>query len=137
MLNNYQCQLSLPPCIVCNNKIKYKLLNEDNFIKGKLTGAIWDNNLIGHVRNHKVQYSVIPDIDWNKINLVDHICWINLDTCVKQRHNMEQLLKFVKIPNTRICGVDGLYVDNLKVDTKNMTKGEIGCTLSHIKTISY
>jgi hypothetical protein len=48
---SYQCQLSLPYVIQKNNIIPY-LLNEPHFIKNYLPGSVWNNNLIGIVRNH-------------------------------------------------------------------------------------
>jgi len=45
----YQCQISLP-YVLYTNKINFKLLNEDNFVKGNLNGSIWINKLFGRVK---------------------------------------------------------------------------------------
>ena len=50
---SYQCQLSLPYVIQKNNIIPY-LLNESHFIKKYLPGSVWNNKLIGFVRNHNI-----------------------------------------------------------------------------------
>ena len=50
---SYQCQISLA-YVLPNNNINPYLLNEPDFVKGKIqgNGSIWNNNLIGYVRNH-------------------------------------------------------------------------------------
>jgi hypothetical protein len=50
---SYQDQLSLPYVIQKNNIIPY-LLNESHFIKNYLPGSVWNNKLIGFVRNHNI-----------------------------------------------------------------------------------
>jgi len=51
---SYQCQISLAYVLSTNN-IKPYLLNEPDFIKGDIQGkgSIWNNKLIGYVRDHK------------------------------------------------------------------------------------
>jgi len=45
----YQCQISLP-YVISKNNVNYKLLNENNFVKGNLNGSIWINKLFGKVK---------------------------------------------------------------------------------------
>jgi hypothetical protein len=49
---SFQDQLSLPYILKKNNINPY-LLNEPIFKKGELLGSIWNNKLVGYVRNHK------------------------------------------------------------------------------------
>ena len=77
----------------------------------------------------------------DKINFIDKIVWINLDRSKKRRSYMENLLKCVNIKNERISGIDGKIIDVENVikklnKKKEMSLGEIGCTLSHIKAIN-
>jgi glycosyltransferase involved in cell wall biosynthesis len=78
-------------------------------------------------------------IDYNKINFVDHIVWINLDRCNERKKYMENILKNINIKHTRISAIDG-QTDNLSkynMINNNMSNSEIACLLSHIKAINY
>ena len=46
-------------------------------------------------------------IDYSKINFIDKILWINLDSSTHRRTNSENILKNIQIPNERISAVDG------------------------------
>ena len=77
----------------------------------------------------------------DKINFIDKILWINLDRSKKRRTYMQKLLKCVNIKNERISAIDGKLIDVENVikklnKKKEMSLGEIGCTLSHIKAIN-
>ena len=153
----YQCQISLP-YVISKNNINYKLLNENNFVKGKLNGSIWINKLFGKVKldhqtnkekinyllNNKKPYDISnlkPNL--NNINFIDGIVWINLDRSPDRKNYMINLLKDIKIPNFRISAIDGKASENINSIYGNipmareLSKSEIACTLSHIKAINY
>lgn len=153
----YQCQISLP-YVISKNNINYKLLNENNFVKGKLNGSIWINKLFGKVKldhqtnkekikyllNNKKPYDISnlkPNL--NNINFIDGIVWINLDRSPDRKNYMINLLKDIKIPNFRISAIDGKAYEDINSIYGNipmgreLSKSEIACTLSHIKAINY
>jgi GR25 family glycosyltransferase involved in LPS biosynthesis len=153
----YQCQISLP-FVIFKNKINFKLLNENNFTKGKLDGSIWKNKLFGRVKlthqsdkekvinflNDKKPYEIYnlkPNL--NNFNFISGIVWINLDRSPDRREYMINLLKDINIPNFRISAIDGKSYDDIESIYKNiplerkLSKSEIACTLSHIKAINY
>ena len=77
----------------------------------------------------------------DKINFIDKIVWINLDRSRNRKTYMEKLLKCVNVKNERIPAIDGKLIDVENVvkklnKKKEMSPGEIGCTLSHIKAIN-
>ena len=79
--------------------------------------------------------------NYYKINGIDKIVWINLDRSVERKKNMESLLNQTNIPHQRISGIDGQKINVNKITNdlimdKKMSLGEIGCTLSHIKSIN-
>jgi hypothetical protein len=49
---SYQDQLSLP-YLLWKHNIKPTILNDDNFVKNKITGSVWNNKLVGIVKFHK------------------------------------------------------------------------------------
>ena len=49
--------------------------------------------------------------NYYKINFVDHICWINMDKSIQRKIHMEDILKNINIPNTRIQAIDGKNED--------------------------
>lgn len=73
------------------------------------------------------------------------VYYINMDKHVNRKEFMEQELKKYTSSFTRIKGVNGSLITNLKKDTiedvsftcdyNDLTKGEIGCTLSHLVAI--
>lgn len=50
---SFQDQLSLP-YIIWKYNINPYFLNENNFIKKNIDGSVWNNKLIGYVREHKI-----------------------------------------------------------------------------------
>jgi GR25 family glycosyltransferase involved in LPS biosynthesis len=76
-------------------------------------------------------------IDYSKINFIDKILWINLDSSIHRRTNSENILKNIQIPNERISAVDGskLILPTLTFE-RNISTYELACLLSHIKAIS-
>jgi GR25 family glycosyltransferase involved in LPS biosynthesis len=81
----------------------------------------------------------INKLDYQKINGIDHIVWINLDKKENRKNYMENLLSNIDIPNTRISAIDAIgndFSNNNLINKKN-TNYETACTLSHIKAISH
>jgi GR25 family glycosyltransferase involved in LPS biosynthesis len=76
-------------------------------------------------------------IDYSKINFIDKILWINLDSSIHRRTNSENILKNIQIPNERISAVDGskLILPKLTFE-RNISTYELACLLSHIKAIT-
>jgi GR25 family glycosyltransferase involved in LPS biosynthesis len=76
-------------------------------------------------------------IDYSKINFIDKILWINLDSSVTRKTNTENMLKNIQIPNKRISAIDGskLILPKLTLE-KNITNYELSCLLSHLKAIT-
>jgi len=76
-------------------------------------------------------------IDYSKINFIDKILWINLDSSTNRRTNSENILKNIHIPNERISAVDGSKLIQPKLTyERNISSCEFACLLSHIKAIS-
>jgi len=77
-----------------------------------------------------------------KLKGIPHIYWINLDSDTHRREYMEQQFKYWEIENhTRISGYDG-RVDDVSSYLKgripdNITQGELGCCMSHLKAIKH
>ena len=90
---------------------------------------LWKNNLL---------YNKFI-INYNNINYIDHIVWINLDRSENRRKYMENLLQNIDIPNTRISAIDGKYIDLSILNSleRPLTNYEKAVTLSHIKAINY
>jgi len=76
-------------------------------------------------------------IDYSKINFIDKILWINLDSSTHRKNNSENILKNIQIPNERISAVDGskLILPKLPYE-RNISAYELACLLSHIKAIT-
>ncbi len=75
-----------------------------------------------------------------KLKGIPHIYWLNLDADVERREYMENQFDYWEITNhTRISGYDGReddVSDNLKgIIPDNVTQGELGCCMSHLKAI--
>jgi hypothetical protein len=81
------------------------------------------------------------NIDYNKINGINAILWINLERSENRRNNMEELLKNINIPNFRINAIDGKNVnvrDIINIEfQRELSNYEIACTLSHLKAVNY
>ena len=76
-------------------------------------------------------------IDYSKINFIDKILWINLDSSTLRKTNTENILKNIQIPNERISAIDGskLILPKLPYE-RNISTYELACLLSHLKAIS-
>ena len=76
-------------------------------------------------------------IDYSKINLIDKILWINLDSSTHRKTNTENILKNIQIPNEKISAIDGskLIIPKLTFE-RNISTYELACLLSHIKAIT-
>ena len=77
-----------------------------------------------------------------KLQGLPHIYWLNLDADEPRRIYMEAQFKYWEIENhTRISGFDGREDDcayHLKGRVPdNITSGELGCCLSHLKAIKH
>lgn len=73
-----------------------------------------------------------------KINHIDHIVWINLESSINRFHAMNILLNSLTIPHTRIQAVDGKeenFILQCKSLHRKITPLEMACCLSHIKAI--
>ena len=75
-----------------------------------------------------------------KLKGMPHIYWLNLDADVARREYVENQFKYWEIENhTRISGYDGReddVSDNLKGRIPdNVSQGELGCCMSHLKAI--
>lgn len=73
----------------------------------------------------------------NKINNNVPIYWINLERSVDRKNIFEKQLKKYSITNQkRINGIDGhnIILSNYNC-TNDLTKFELGCTLSHLKAL--
>ncbi len=98
--------------------------------------------------NEHIKYSN-KILDLYKKSFIDYpILYINLDRSTKRKEYMEEQIKKYNIKNiTRISAVDKKNIKNIEKDTlnditfennfKDVTKGEISCTLSHLKAIKY
>lgn len=110
----------------------YNYYYDDNYLQNYSYTSLW--------KSQKVFNNVY---EYNKIDFVDHIVWINLDKSTKRQKHMVGLLKNINIPSTRISAIDGSKGDlrkmmkDLNIDTIYTSNPEIGCTLSHIKAISH
>ena len=75
-----------------------------------------------------------------KLKGLPHIYWLNLDSDEDRKEYMEEQFKYWEIENhTRISGYDGReddVSDNLKGRIPdNVSQGELGCCMSHLKAI--
>ena len=75
-----------------------------------------------------------------KLKGLPHIYWLNLDADTERRQYMEEQFEYWEIENhTRIVGYDGReddVSDNLKgIIPDNVTQGELGCCMAHLKAI--
>ena len=115
-------------------------------IINKLPNIITDNNIISSVLLqppndfNSLILNYIP-IQYNKINFIDHIVWINLKRSDNRCKYMEKLLELIKIPNTRIPAVDGAEVtlhDKIpSLTLSHLSVYELATVFSHIRAISY
>jgi GR25 family glycosyltransferase involved in LPS biosynthesis len=95
--------------------------------------------LINKFINNNSNLHYICDQNYNKINGINHILWVNLDRSHDRKIYMENIFSKINIPNTRISAIDGKNY-NLTESTNlfhKMNNCEIATTLSHIKAISF
>ncbi len=80
-------------------------------------------------------------IPYNNINGIDALLWINMDRSKDRYDNMMKHLVNVNVPLIRIPGIDGDNLTEYNIiknkNYNNLTKYELGCLLSHIKTINH
>ena len=93
--------------------------------------------LINKIKDNKSSSS-----KYNKINGIDGLLWINLDSSKDRKKKMKKTIKKIDVTKIRISGVDGLnynVIDNFienKNDLKqvsNLKNTELALTLSHFK----
>jgi GR25 family glycosyltransferase involved in LPS biosynthesis len=116
----------------------YKSLNNDlqNLSESELI-----NHYIVHGFKENREYSNnINDNINDKINFIDSIIWINLIKSEDRKNYMNNILNNINIPNIRLNAVNGENLSfykliNLEYESKELSKYEIACTLSHIKAI--
>jgi len=158
--NGIQNNLLFSFAINKNMNNKLYTLNENNFIKGKIDGSINKNKLIGHINSHnniniknnniikklilnnKLDEINNMNIDYNKINYIDGIIWINSDKNNENKKYMEKILSNVNILNYKIDGINSNNNELLDMFTdinyeRKLNNYEIANTLSHIKAINY
>jgi GR25 family glycosyltransferase involved in LPS biosynthesis len=92
-----------------------------------------------HIHSTKLTYVLKNNCPLHKkVNWIDHIVWINLESSNNRFKLMNALLNSLTIPHTRIEAIDGKDANFihkcLSSDTK-MTPLEIACTFSHLKAI--
>ena len=138
---NRKYKLELPSDFNPNHyKIIYedlKNLNNEELKEHYIKHGYFENRIYKFPNNH----NDLNLIDFNKINYIDHIVWINLEKSINRFNGMKKLLKNIKIDNTRIEAIDGnnlgLYKIENYIENNNLSNYEIACTLSHIKSINY
>ena len=103
-------------------KISYLIKNNNHQYIYNFFNPINNNNFI---------------IDYSKINFVDKILWINLDSSAHRKTNTEYILKNIQIPNERISAIDGSKLNLPKLTfERNISIYEFACLLSHLKAIT-
>uniref|UniRef100_A0A6C0H7D7 Glycosyl transferase family 25 domain-containing protein n=1 Tax=viral metagenome TaxID=1070528 RepID=A0A6C0H7D7_9ZZZZ len=143
--------------IIFNNEYDYNLLFDTT--NCSIINNNWENNVIiynnklisklayfNYYRNNN-SYSLKIwrkkclyyeyNINYNKINKINLILWINLDRSTERKSNMENILKNINVPNIRISAIDGDTFNFTYNFLDNMNKYEKGCALSHLKAIQY
>jgi GR25 family glycosyltransferase involved in LPS biosynthesis len=133
--------------IPSNNNWKLSYITDKNkkiIIKNSYNGYYEENNYL-ETEHYSVKwhnrniYLEIP-IDYNKINFIKHIVWINLDRSPDRKDYMEKILYNINIPSTRISAIDGREEpvrEFIKPHVTSITDYEIACSLSHVKCINY
>lgn len=112
-----------------NNKLKYLI---QDFMNNK---NILDNYDIEFRKFSDILYTIHntnKPIDSSKIDIP--IFYINMDKSIDRRRFIEQQLRYVKVPITRVKGVE--VSDFLMKKYKKGTKrGAVGCFLAHINAM--
>jgi hypothetical protein len=104
------------------------------------------NLLIKHVLSYNFidnNLEIINKTNYNFINNIDIIYWINLDKSLKRKSNMERILQNINIKNIRIDGIDGNIINDINkkyfiCNNDNYPKynnKEYAILLSHLNTI--
>ena len=104
------------------------------------------NLLIKHVLSYNFidnNLEIINKTNYNFINNIDIIYWINLDKSIKRKLNMEKILQNINVKNIRINGIDGNIIDNINkkyficdnTDYPKYSNKEYAILLSHLNTI--
>lgn len=140
------------------DKINYLLDNNNycNFIQNNLNSINYIYNFTNNLfinnlkkfnfnilkNNFKSEYISTNNEDLLKINFIDYILWINMDSSKNRYYYMKNLLLNLNVENSRISAIDGKKNKNLKDAIniefeRNLSNYEIACTLSHIKSINY
>ena len=94
------------------------------------------------VYNNIIEYTKLLN---KKCKIPYDLFYINMDKNLDRKYYMEKQLNNIDVKFHRIKGVDGYNIKNMKNDYidgikfknffNDMLKGEIGCTLSHLKAI--
>lgn len=141
--NNISSFIFYIPKFHNNSSLKIKFI----FIKDVLNTFNTNREKINYLINTNNQHYIYNffnpiyhnnfTIDYSKINYIDKILWINLDSSTHRKINSENILKNIQAPNERISAVDGskLILPKLNYE-KNISACELSCLLSHIKAIN-
>ena len=146
-----------------------KFINDNIYLKNNIINNDWKNSYFTDINTNNIiikvsydnyyeennylmnnHYSTLYEqrnvynninLDYNKINGITAILWINLERSENRRNNMEELFKNINIPNIRINAIDGKYnnvkdVINIEFE-RELSNYEIACTLSHLKAVNY
>lgn len=131
------------PQFSINSSLKIKLV----YIKDVLNTLISNKEKIKYLiktNNQQYIYNFFnPNnfsyfkIDYSKLNFINKILWINLDSSTNRKTNIENILKNIEVQNERISAVDGskLILHKLNYE-RNISTYELACLLSHLKAIS-
>ena len=146
-----------------------KFINDNIYLQNNVINNDWKNSFFTDINTNKIiakvsynnyyeennylmnnHYSVLYEqrnvynninIDYNKINGINAILWINLERSENRRNNMEELLQNINIPNFRINAIDGKnnnVRDIINIEfARELSNYEIACTLSHLKAVNY
>lgn len=116
------------------NFINNEIYTIDNV---KICTFIENKNDITFINN--IGFNQIP-IPYNKINLIDHIVWINLKRSKQRYMNMLTQLSKININHSNIEAFDGreinLHEKMPDLDNSHLSSAELATTFSHIKAIS-
>lgn len=82
----------------------YNYYNENKYLNNNHYGVFWKNkNVFSNISN---------TINYNKINGINHIIWINFEKSIIK--NMRELFSNINIPYTRIYGLNSYILTQLK-----------------------
>ena len=105
------------------------------------------NLIIYYIIGFYFYYDEIKLIDYSKLNLlntIDSIYWLNLNTSIDRKNNMELLLNHIPIQNSRFEAFNGKEINNIREkyfqDNKivtNNTNSEYAVLLSHLSLLNH